>query len=131
MDKLRYMKTPTQSFREFLRPTKYLYQPKFEDKILKVGPRFQHTWAQMAHMHDLRVWVLTYAPANKGNIQKLQEIHKLNSEMWYQYFSALCWRVVIAIPLLILLTRFGKHRFIKNYNTDSHDACFREVVAHM
>ena len=45
MDKLRYMKKPTQRFNEFIRPNKYLSQPKFEDKLLKAGPpQFKMTW---------------------------------------------------------------------------------------
>lgn len=83
----------------------------------------------MAHMHDLRVWCITYAPANKGNMEKLQEIHKLNAEMWYIYFRGLCYRLAVATFLLFFLNRFGKDRFLKKHMTDSHDACFREVMA--
>lgn len=78
MDKLSYMKGGLQRASEFLRPAKYLAQPRFEDKLLKHGPEFKHSWAQMAHMHDLRVWTLAYAPGKKNNIQRLQEIHLLN-----------------------------------------------------
>ena len=70
-DKLSYMKSGTQRFREVIRPSKYWSQPKFEDKLLKHGPEFKHSWANMAHMHDLRVWTLCYAPTNKGNIRRL------------------------------------------------------------
>ena len=62
------MKGSTQKLTEFLRPQRYLKQPEFEDKLLKAGPKFQHSWAQMAHMHDLRVWTLTYAPGKRNNI---------------------------------------------------------------
>ena len=77
-NKLAYMKSKTTNFRELLRPARYYAQPKFEDKILKQGPEFKHSWAQLAHMHDLRVWCLSYAPGKKNNIRRLQEIHLLN-----------------------------------------------------
>ena len=57
---------------------------KFEDLHLKQkSVRFEHTWALMAHMHDLRVWTIAYAPSRQNNLQRLQEIHRLNNEMWY------------------------------------------------
>ena len=71
MDKLAYMKSGPQRFRELLRPARYYRQPEFEDKLLKNGPQFKHSWAQMAHMHDLRVWCLTYAPSKKNNIRNI------------------------------------------------------------
>ncbi len=71
MEKLGYMKSATQRFTQSLRPAQYLKQPRFEDKILKVGPDFKHSWANMAHMHDLRLWTITYAPNTKTNIRRI------------------------------------------------------------
>ena len=72
MDKLAYMKGKTQNFRELIRPSRNYKQPAFEDKLVKKGAvSFKHSWAQMAHMHDLRVWALTYAPGKKNNIRRL------------------------------------------------------------
>ena len=82
-------------------------------------------------MHDLRVWTITYAPGTKNNIQRLQEIHLLNQEMWYGVYRALWIRVLIAIPLWIYLTRIAKEKYMKKNNVDSHDASFRDVTAHM
>lgn len=116
---------------EALRPSRYLAQPRFEDKLLKNGVEFKHSWANMAHMHDLRVWTLAYAPGKKNNMQRLQEIHLLNQEMWYQQYSAIWKRVMIAIPLWFFLTRIAKERYMKKNNFDSHDANMRDVTAHM
>ena len=131
MDKLGYMKTSGQRVKEFLRPSKYLYQPKFEDKLLSGGAQFKHTWAQMAHMHDLRLWTITYAPGTKGNIQRLQELHALNQEMWYNVYRAMWTRLLIAIPLWFFVTRIAKDRYMKKNNVDSHDTSFRDVTATM
>ncbi len=84
MDKLNYMKTMPQRLSELARPTRAINKmPTFEDQLIKNGPEFKHSWMNMAHMHDLRVWTLTYAPGRKNNIRRLSEIHLLNQEMWY------------------------------------------------
>lgn len=131
MDKLRYMKTPWTNFKEFLRPSRYLYQPKFEDRYLQNPPKFKHDWNQMAHMHDLRVWTLAYAPTRWMSHTRLQEIHHLNQEMWYQVSKAYWTRFFIAVPLFFIMTRWTNHIRKRTYNNDSHDANFREVTAHM
>ena len=131
MNKLGYTKTGTQKFKEFLRPSKYFYQPEFEDKFLKTGAKFKHTWGQMAHMHDLRVWTITYAPGNKNNLQRMQELHLLNQEMWYKVYRAIWTRLLIAIPLWFFLTRVAKDRYMKKNMVDSHDTNYRNVTATM
>jgi acyl-CoA reductase-like NAD-dependent aldehyde dehydrogenase len=49
----------------------------------------------MAHMHDLRVWTIAYGAGNKNNLQRLQEIHRLNNEMWYNISEGMWKRVPI------------------------------------
>ena len=72
MDKLNYMKTGGQRFRELIKPSRALNKmPTFEDKMVRNGVEFKHSWANMAHMHDLRVWTLTYSPMKKNNIRRL------------------------------------------------------------
>ncbi len=85
----------------------------------------------MAHMHDLRLWTITYAPGNKNNIQRLQEVHLLNQEMWYNVYRSLWTRVLWSIPLFLIVTRVGKKKFIKKTNYDSHETNYRDVTAHM
>ena len=77
MDKLNYLKSAKQNFRDFTRLSRSYRQPVFEDKILQSGLKapFRHDWGVLAHMHDLRVWTLTYAPSRMNNLQRLQEIH--------------------------------------------------------
>ena len=45
----------------------------FEDKFMRPGAKvpFKHTWANLAHMHDLRVWTLAYAPLKVGALQRM------------------------------------------------------------
>ena len=130
--KLSYMKGKTQNFKELLRPSRNYKQPEFEDKLLaNGGARFNHSWAQLAHMHDLRVWCLTYAPGKKNNLRRLQEIHLLNQEMWYQVSQAIWKRIFVTIGLWFFVTRFANKRYMKKNNNDSHDAHWRDTAAHM
>ena len=131
MNKLAYMKGGLQRAKEAVRPTRYMKQKSFEDKMLSTGIQFKHPWAQMAHMHDLRVWTLAYAPARKGNVQRLQELHLLNQEMWYLKYMAMWKRVFIGIGLWFFVTRVQGSKYMKKYNNDSHDAHWRDTAAHM
>ena len=85
MDKLAVFKSRRQNLRDLVRYSNSTGMHKFEDRYLKKEEKdvqFAHSWANLAHMHDLRVWTLAYAPG-KGNLQRMQEIHRLNAEMWY------------------------------------------------
>ena len=77
-DKLNYMKSRTARFKDLITPARSYKQPKFTDTYLKNGPQFKHTWGQMAHMHDLRMWVMAYAPSTGNNLRYMQELHLLN-----------------------------------------------------
>ena len=68
----------------------------------------------MAHMHDLRVWTLAYAPTQKNNLQRMQEIHQLNNEMWYMVQNSLWKRVIVGIVLWIFVTRVAKDRYMNH-----------------
>lgn len=121
MDKLTYLKSTKQSLRDFTRLSRSYRQPTFEDKFLAPGAKvpFRHDWAVLAHMHDLRVWTLAYAPSRLNNLQRLQEIHKLNNEMWYMVSSSLWKRVLIMAALWIFVTRFAKHKYMNQGMFDS------------
>ena len=45
MDKLNYMKTGAQRFKELARPARAMNKmPAFEDKVIKNGVEFKHSW---------------------------------------------------------------------------------------
>ena len=71
MNKLSYSKAPLQRLKEIVRPSRYAKQPNFKDRVIASGLEFKHSWANMAHMHDLRVWYIAYAPGRLYNIQRL------------------------------------------------------------
>lgn len=73
----------------------------------------------MAHMHDLRVWTLAYAPSRFNNLQRLQEIHLLNNEMWYMFSNALWKRIIAMMVFWVLTTRVLKKKFVNFGNFDS------------
>ena len=129
--KLNYMKSAPQRLREFVRPAAHLKQPKFEDKLAQHGVEFNHSWKNLAHMHDLRVWTMTYAPNSLNDARRMQEIHLLNNEMWYQVSEALWKRILFFMGFWVLTTRIFKDKFMKKHMVDSHDANFRAVPGHM
>lgn len=85
MNKLDFLKSNKQSVRDLCRLSRSYRQPTFNDRFLQPGMKvpFRHDWALLAHMHDLRVWTLAYAPMKVNNLKRLQEIHQLNNEMWH------------------------------------------------
>ena len=133
MDKLSYLKSSKQNIRDFVRLPRSYRQPAFVDRFLKRGQKipFRHDWSIMAHMHDLRVWTIAYAPSRLNNLQRLQEIHLLNQEMWYQVSSAMWKRILIMMGLWVFVTRIAKKRYMNQGNFDTHDASFRETPAHL
>ena len=84
----------------------------------------------MAHMHDLRVWTIAYAPAQKNNLQRLQEIHRLNNEMWYNVSQALYKRIFGLIFLWFFFTKIAKHRFMTIQSKDSHETSMADHPAY-
>ena len=71
MDKLSYMRTASQNLRSWLRPSRHYLQPRFEDKYIKEGVQFKHSWGQLAHMHDLRVWTLAYSKGRRNHFRRM------------------------------------------------------------
>ena len=85
----------------------------------------------MSHMHDLRVWTIAYAPSTKSNMQRMQEIHRLNNEMWYGVANAMWKRIIVMVFLWFGICKLGKHKFLNQGMKDSHDASYRDTTAHM
>jgi len=125
------MKNPFRNFMEALRPSKYMYQPKFVDRHIQGGVQFKHSWNQLCHMHDLRMWTIAYAPGSWQAHKRMQELYLINQETWYQVWKAHWIRVFIAVPLFFIVFRLSNLVKSKVYNQDSHDANFREVTAHL
>ena len=121
MDKVSFLKTQRLAIRDTMRISRNYNQPKYQDKFLQPGQKvpFKHDWKIMAHMHDLRVWTLAYAPSRLNNLERLQEIHHLNQEMWYQVSSAMWKRILIMIVLWFYVTRFAKAKYMNQGNFDS------------
>ena len=122
MDKLTpFLKNQRLALRDTLRISRNYRQAKYEDKFLAPGEKvpFAHKWGLLAHMHDLRVWTIAYAPSRLNNLQRLQEIHLLNQEMWYMVSSAMLKRVLVMIVLWFFITRVAKRKYLNQGNFDS------------
>ena len=133
MNKLAYLKSARQRFNNsvsYSQNTRMAtYQDRFLDPARKVP--FKHSWGMLAHMYDLRMWVLTYAPPSPDQVQKMQELHRINSEMWYLYSDALWKRIIAGVGLYFLTTKIFKHRFANRGKKDSHDVSYRDTVGHL
>ena len=134
MDKLRYLKTPRQNARDLVKYGNNAKQARYQDTFLSTPARkvpFEHNWSLMAHMHDLRVWTLAYAPGNANNLQRLQEVHRLNNEMWYQISKSIWHRFFYLVAFWFAINKLFKHKYMNRGAIDSHDPNFRESPAHM
>ena len=107
--------------RDFLTMSNSYRQHEFKDKIIESEiPKFKHSWTMMAHMHDLRVWTLAYAPSTKNNLQRLQEIHRLNAEMWYGVSQSIYKRIFVLIAFYFFVNKIAKERYAQRLiNYDS------------
>ena len=133
MDKLAIFKGRGERLAHLIRPTNNARQHAFKDRL--ADPRmknveFKHSWATMAHMHDLRVWTIAYAPGKRNNLQRLQEIHRLNNEMWYQVSQALYKRIFAMIFLWFFFTKIAKQRFMTVQAKDSHETSMADHPAY-
>lgn len=121
MDKLNFLKSNKQKFRDLCRISRSYRQAEYDDQFLQTGKKvpFRHDWATLAHMHDLRVWTLAYAPSKLNNLQRLQEIHMLNNEMWYLFSNAMWKRILWGIVLWFIVTKILRRKYINAGNFDS------------
>ena len=125
LTKASFMQPKTIQWRKWLTPSNHTRSPAYNDKFLDPiqNPgrklKFEHTWSMMAHMHDLRVWTLAYAPSNKNNLKRMQELHRLNAEMWYQVSNALWKRLIFMFFFYFFVTKTKKSRYMNQGMTDS------------
>ena len=133
MDKLSIFKNTRQNFRNYIAPSRNLRQAEYNDRFLQKGEKvpFKHDWALMAHMHDLRVWTLAYSASRVNNLQRLQEIHRLNAEMNYQISHAMWKRALYLIAFWFLVNKIRPGRYLNQGMFDSHDTNWRETPATM
>ena len=116
MNKLNFLKTSKQQVRDYLRLSRNYRQHEFNDMLLAPGAKkpFKHSWNLMVHMHDLRVWTLAYSPSRYNNLKRMQELHRLNTEMWYQVGESLYKRFFVFVVLWFLVNRVFKNQLL-NY----------------
>ncbi len=129
MDKLNYLKSTSQKARDYVKVSRSFRQPTFKDRVNYKGyitRPFKHDWALMTQMHDLRLWTLAYAPSRTNNLQRIQELHLLNNEMWYLTFNSMWKRAFLFVIIWFFITRVFKSKFLNQGNFDSHDTVWRD-----
>ena len=121
-----------QQFKNGIRPSTNIRQNRFVDKLQESkNIEFKHSWANMAHMHALRVWTLAYAPSTSGNLQRMQECHRLNGEMWYMIHQSMWKRTIILVVLFFVMNKLMRKRIMDNGEKDTHDMSWRDMHSHM
>ena len=133
LQKLGYFKTYTQRARNYLSWSANHRQHVYDDAWLKPGVKipFTHNFATLKHMHDMRVWTIAYAPSTTNNLKRLQEIHRINAEMWHYVHDALWKRIIAGIFLWFFVKKIARKRYHNNGPKDSHETYLRDVAAHM
>mmetsp|Transcript_17480 Transcript_17480/g.22136 ORF Transcript_17480/g.22136 Transcript_17480/m.22136 type:complete len:139 (-) Transcript_17480:141-557(-) len=135
-NKLSYMKSTRQNLREAISYQNNISMQQFEDRHRSMEKKglplkFKNNWAMLCHMQDLRLWTIAYAPSKQNNLQRLQELHRINNEALYQINNALYKRIIAGIFLWFLVNKMAKQRFLNNGAKDSHEVSFRDTTAHM
>ena len=92
---------------------------------------FKHSWAMLSHMHDLRLWTIAYSPSKINNLQRLQELHRINNEALYLIQSSLWKRIILGFFLFMLVNKPLKNKYMNNGSKDSHEVSFRDNTAHL
>ena len=75
-NKLAYMKSTRQNLREAVSYRNNISMNRFTDRHRDIEKKgiavpFKNSWALLAHMQDLRLWTITYAPSKMNNLQRM------------------------------------------------------------
>lgn len=134
-NKLAYMKSLRTRMRDNatysnnLRMAQYSNPEEEAQKSLGVRMPFKHTPELLATMSDLRMWTISYSPTKKNNLQRMQEMHRIQNEFLYMQSNTLGKRIIAGIILWFVVNKLAKKKFLNNGSKDSHDPCFRDTTA--
>ena len=134
MNKLAYLKSTRQNVREAVSYQNNMGVGQFTDKYVQAEQRgraipFKHNWNLLCHMHDLRLWTIAHSPGSQNNLQRMQELHRINNEALYMVSNAMWKRIIIGIGLYFFLNKIAKRKYLNNGAKDSHDVSFRDNTA--
>ena len=87
-NKLAYLKSARQRVTESISYNNSIGTTVFKDKHIDLQEKglpigFKHSWALLAHMNDLRLWTIAYAPSKTKNLERMQDVHRINNEAIY------------------------------------------------
>ena len=83
----------------------------------------------LCHMHDLRLWTLSYSPSKTNNLQRMQEMHRINNEALYMLSSAMYKRIIFGVFLWFFINKINKKKWLNNGSKDSHEVSWRDNTA--
>ena len=134
MNKLSHLRSARQNLQRSSSYVNNIGQSPFNDKLRdseEKGLRipFKINWATLCHMHELRLWTITYAPSSQNNLQRLQEMHRINNEALYMISNSLYKRVIFGTILFFTISKLAKKQYLNDRSKDSHDVSFRDNTA--
>ena len=134
MNKVSHLRTARQNLSYNSKFVNNIGQSSFVDKhrqTEEAGLRipFKIKWSTLCHMHDLRLWTITYAPSTQNNLQRMQEMHRINNEALYMISNSLYKRIIAGAFLFLFIKKFAKQRYLNNGAKDSHDISWRDSTA--
>ena len=77
-------------------------------------------------MHDLRLWTVAYSPSKQNNLQRMQEMHRINNEAIYMTSNALYKRIILGIFLWFVVNKLARGKYLNNGAKDSHEVSWRD-----
>ncbi len=136
MNKLSHLKSATTNARKNVQYVNNIGQSPFNDRLRDLEDKgvrvpFKINWATLCHMHELRLWTITYAPSTKNNLQRMQELHRINNEALYLISNSLYKRVIFGTLMFFVISKLAKRKYLNDRSKDSHDVSFRDNTATM
>ena len=116
--------------RDWFKLYRHSHHPGFEDITKKSGYSlpFKHRHSILAHMISLRLWTVAYAPNYAQPTRRMQEVHKLYSELQYISYRSMWTRGLPIILAVILITRFlFPKKFMNKGEDDAFEMSWRDV----
>ncbi|CAI2382593.1 unnamed protein product [Moneuplotes crassus] len=131
LDRHQHLKANRERIRDWFRLWRHSRAPGYVDHSKDASGReygFGHSAYVLSKMNDLRMWTITFAPNNAQPLQRVQEMHKINSEFQYIQYR-IQWRRVL--PLIIGIGFFSrvvfKNTLLNKGEDDVFEMSWRDV----
>ena len=130
LDRYQQMQPLRTRIRDWFRLYRHSHHPGFDDITRTPGYSlpFKHRHSILSHMINLRIWTVAYAPNFAQPTKRMQEVHKLYTEIHYISYRSMWTRGLPFILGVILITRFMFPKtFMNKGEEDSFETSWRDT----